>query len=556
MAIVWNNFTYDNKYVVDAINGDDVSGDGVTKPFKTLSKLLQVIPKDKNSLIKLEDGEYTFGRDISDGFSNCRVTILGNKARTTLKQIVGLYSGNNTGGSYTFTLEFIQLLFTMDAALTKYNLNNFGFHWKMYNVVIVNIPSNDYSVFLPGGGSLKLYNCINISLTRNLLRNDWGIIELTNCYGAFTSGYNTNNSSWDKSNNIITSAPVYDSEYKTPYDGIGVYFGEFAWRKEKFLFKTDKGQLLSFENKIDRLTAIPKMTSNTTPSGRAFAKDIYSTINDAWYAFNQIDDQGGYASKAGSGGVGYLGYEFDEAIVIRKYAVRSSIGAGNLVTLPKDWTFEGSNDGVKWHVLDTQKNQTWSTELSNKEYLIDKPQKYKMYRLNWIANNGYSYTIINELKMYANELNKVTQIPSIDFTEYGMDEITQGILKYDYDQVRLISNKESNVNEGRLFEHEIDLKKYEVNKISLANIEGKSLLQSKDGLYHSILDTVGIKYIPNADEQNFINHGMGKSSAIDFEAEFTQKSFIKTESSVLGDGKVFKQKIDTSKIPIKKVSIK
>ncbi|WGU94753.1 hypothetical protein QJQ58_00280 [Paenibacillus dendritiformis] len=407
MAIVWNGFTYDNKYFVDALNGDDASGDGIKKPFKTLSKLLQVIPKDKNSLIKLEDGEYTFGRDISDGFANCRVTILGNKARTTLKQIVGLYSGNNTGGSYTFTLEFVQLLFTMNAALTQYNLNNYGFHWNMYNVVMANIPSNDYSVFLPGGGSLKLYNCINISLTRNLLRNDWGIIELTNCYGAFTSGYNTHNNSWDKSNNIITSTPTYDSEYIIPYDGIGVYFGEFAWRINNFLIQTDKGQYLSFEN----------------------------------------------------------------------------------------------NSGVRM----------------------------------------------------------VSHIPIINeryFAKYGINKITKKTLKNNYDKVRLVSNKESNVNEGKTFEHEIDLKNYEVNKISLANVEGKSLLQSKGGLYHSILDTVGIKYIPNADEQTFINHGMGKSSVIDFEAEFTQKSLIKTESSVLGDGKVFKQKIDTSKIPIKKVSIK
>ncbi|CAH8772303.1 hypothetical protein [Paenibacillus dendritiformis] len=558
MAIVWNNFTYDKKYVVDALNGDDASGDGVTKPYKTLSKLLQVIPKDKNSLIKLEDGEYTFGRDISDGFSNCRVTILGNKARTTLKQIVGLYSGNNTGGSYTFTLEFVQLLFTMNAALTQYNLNNYGFHWNMYNVVMANIPSNDYSVFLPGGGSLRLYNCINISLTRNLLRTDWGIIELTNCYGAFTSGYSTNNSSWDKSNNIITSTPIYDSDYKVPYDEIGVYYGEFAWKKNKFLIQTAKGKYLSFENKIDRLTAIPKMTSNTVPSGRAFAKDVWSSSYDVWYAFNQADDNDGYCSKSGSGGVGYLGYEFVQPIPIFKYVLRSMGNSSVLTTMPKDWTFEGSNDGERWHILDTQKDQTWTTINTDKDYFIYNPKSFKMYRLNWTANNGHTgYTGINELKMYSGD-STVSYVPIINeryFAKYGMNKITEKTLKSNYGKVRLISNKESNANEGKIFEHEIDLKKYEVNKIILANIGGKSLIKSKDGSYHSVLDSVGIKYIPNADEQNFINHGMGKSTAIDFEEEFAQKSFIKMESSVLGDGRLFMQKIDTSKIPIKKVSI-
>lgn len=469
MAIVWNNFTYDKKYVVDALNGDDASGDGIKKPFKTLSKLLQVIPKDKNSLIKLEDGEYTFGQDISDGFANCRVTILGNKARTTLKQIQGLYS-NKGGGSGTFTLEFIQLIFTIDATLTQPNLNLFYFNWNMFNVVIAYIPDNGYSVFLPGGSTFLLRNSIRIFYSRNLLRTTDGTIKMGNCYGAFTSGYRTNDNSWNQGNNIITSTPVYDSEYKTPDDGIGVYFGEFSWRKEKFLIQTDKGQYLSFENKIDRLTAIPKMTSNTVPSGRAFAKNIWGSRTDAWYGFNQIDNDEGYRSENGSGGIGFLGYEFDEAIAIVKYAVRSMNIYSYLNAMPKDWTFEGSNDGAKWDILDAQKDQTWTTINTDKNYYIYHPRSYKMYRLNWTANNGETRsTAINELKMYSGNY-KVSHIPLINekyVRAYGVRELTQETFKNNYAKVQLVSNKESNVNEGKTFEHEIDLKKYEVNEIFL-----------------------------------------------------------------------------------------
>ncbi|NKI22308.1 hypothetical protein HFN20_13955 [Paenibacillus dendritiformis] len=241
---------------------------------------------------------------------------------------------------------------------------------------------------------------------------------------------------------------------------------------QKFLIQSDRGYHSIFNGRFSSGTAVPKMTSNTTPSGRAFAKDVWSSTYDVWKAFNQVDDYEEYCSQNGSGGVGFLGYEFPRPISIFKYTLRSMGNSSALTTMPKDWTFEGSNDGVKWHVLDKQENQTWNLTNSDKDYFLRKPELYKMYRLNWTANNGHTgYTGINELKMYE------TPEPNI------------------------------------------------------------------------------LIHVPSMDKQNFINHGMGKASVIDFEAEFTQKSFIKTESSVLGDGRLFKQQIDTSKIPIKKVSI-
>lgn len=270
-----------------------------------------------------------------------------------------------------------------------------------------------------------------------------------------------NQGGWDSDFNL-DAIDIDENGQLKPYDPIA----------HKFLIQSDRGYHSVLNGRLSSTTAVPKMTSNTTPSGRAFAKDVWSSTYDIWKAFNQVDDNEGYCSQNGRGGVGYLGYEFDKPISIFKYALRSMGNSTALITMPKDWTFEGSDDGVNWYILDAQKNQTWNTTNTDKDYFVSNPQSYKMYRLNWTANNGNTnYTGINEFKMH--------EIP------------------------------EPNI---------------------LINV-------------------------PSMDKQNFINHGMGKSSAIDFEAEFTQKSFIKTESSVLGDGRLFKQKIDTSKIPIKKVSI-
>lgn len=326
----------------------------------------------------------------------------------------------------------------------------------------------------------------------------------------------------------------------------------------RMLFQTSTENRMAFYNKFNTITAIPKMTSNITPSGRAFAKDIYSTSYDAWKAFNQVDDTEGYASKTGSGGVGFLGYEFDKPIAIAKYAVRSMAGSSHLNKLPRDWTFEGSHDGEKWHVLDTQKNQTWTTVNTDKDYYVDIPKSYKMYRLNWSANNGFTgYTDVNELKMYRG-VNVVSHIPTVSekyFTAYGMDKIAQETLKNNYDKVQLISNKESELNEGKIFEHEIDLKKYEVNKLIMDKIEGKSLILTSDVVHLSFINSASINYISYADEHIFRHFGMGKSVVIDLEKEFKEKVLIEMEANTVGIGKVFKQRIDPSKIPIKQITI-
>lgn len=221
-------------------------------------------------------------------------------------------------------------------------------------------------------------------------------------------------------------------------------------------------------------TAVPQMTSNTTPSGRVFASSVYNTTSyDAWKAFNRFDENEGFVSANGSGGIGHLGYEFEKPILIFKYVVRSGAHTTYLHELPKDWTFEGSNDGINWTVLDTQVSQIWTTVNTDKEYFIDisKIDSYKIYRLNWTANNRANYTAVNELKMF----------------------------------------------------------EYTPPKLST---------------------------LPNQSEQTFINHGMNKDISIDLTtSKISEQRYIVQDNSQLSSGKVFKQKIDTTKVTIKRAMI-
>ena len=71
---------------------------------------------------------------------------------------------------------------------------------------------------------------------------------------------------------------------------------------------------------------------------------------------------------------------------------------------PKDWQFQGSNDGSTWTPLDTQSNQTFTERYQLKAYSVASPASYRYYRLNITANNGDgSFTDLSELGLLASQ---------------------------------------------------------------------------------------------------------------------------------------------------------
>ena len=68
--------------------------------------------------------------------------------------------------------------------------------------------------------------------------------------------------------------------------------------------------------------------------------------------------------------------------------MRSRSASGLVARDPKDWQFQGSNDGSTWTTLDTQSNQAFAQRFELKTYAIANPGFYRYYRLNVTANNG------------------------------------------------------------------------------------------------------------------------------------------------------------------------
>lgn len=152
----------------------------------------------------------------------------------------------------------------------------------------------------------------------------------------------------------------------------------------KFLITTEDNSAYSLVPS-ETIDLVPKMTSNTAPSGQVIYRNYYSS-NYPWYVFNK-STAGHWSPPSGNIVNQYVGYTFPEKQIVNRYSVQftnsSSFGAA-----PKEWRLEASSDGLDWITIDTQTDQTnWST-LESRTFDIDNTTPYLSYRIYFLSNNG------------------------------------------------------------------------------------------------------------------------------------------------------------------------
>ncbi|HEY8900804.1 MAG TPA: RICIN domain-containing protein [Chthoniobacterales bacterium] len=129
-------------------------------------------------------------------------------------------------------------------------------------------------------------------------------------------------------------------------------------------------------------TASFNQGSSTEGSAKAFDGNPGSK----WYGYNSP--------------TGWLQYDFgaSNAQVVKRYTINSADVA---TRDPKDWQFQGSQDGSTWTTLDTQSGQSFLVVMSQNTYNIGNTTAYRYYRINVTANNGATGTAIAELGLWS-----------------------------------------------------------------------------------------------------------------------------------------------------------
>lgn len=134
-----------------------------------------------------------------------------------------------------------------------------------------------------------------------------------------------------------------------------------------------------FEN-LPSEDQIPTMTSATAPSGTVFSSSGAAVGFEAWKAFD--DDNGTYMDLVGVI-AGHVGYRFTSGKIITHYVLRAR--SDYALSAPSAWTFEGSNNGSSWTVLDTHLSISWYPG-EQKSFAFNNTTSYTYYRLNITSN--------------------------------------------------------------------------------------------------------------------------------------------------------------------------
>jgi len=127
--------------------------------------------------------------------------------------------------------------------------------------------------------------------------------------------------------------------------------------------------------------------------------DIGNNPNGTQGAAKAFDWTSG--SKWLSSAVSWLQYDFGSGVTqtIKRYTITSAndVPARD----PKDWQFQGSNDGSAWTTLDTRSNQSFAARFKVNTYNIGNTTAYRYYRLNVTANGGDGSTQLSELGLWS-----------------------------------------------------------------------------------------------------------------------------------------------------------
>ncbi|MGG3504994.1 discoidin domain-containing protein [Paenibacillus lautus] len=230
----------------------------------------------------------------------------------------------------------------------------------------------------------------------------------------------------------------------------------------KALFLND-GKIKYFSQPYYSENLIPKMTSSQVPRGVVRASNETSSNYAAWLAFNEADNNCWQSTTEQC----WISYMFVKPTIVSSYKLKSWSSVYGAY-MPKSWTFEGSNDGVTWTILDEKKDVNPWTALEEREFVVKNRKEYLTYRLN-ISSAYNPRVFLCQFKMHYLNLSTLYEIDKAnatenDFLTYGVNN--EIITNVGFDKHNRTIFSHTPFASGKSFEHPIDLSKRRIKQIT------------------------------------------------------------------------------------------
>jgi len=162
---------------------------------------------------------------------------------------------------------------------------------------------------------------------------------------------------------------------------------------------SDTSPNITTASRSQSLPNILPMTSNILPAPYiALASSEYNASYPAWKAFDYKNSDG-LPWQSATTSSGWLRQYVGSPIPVNRYGITNG-NFNDPPQSPRTWTFEGSNDGTAWTILDTRTNETAWTQNETRYYSFNNNLKFSYYRINVSANNGSPYLSIGTLQFF------------------------------------------------------------------------------------------------------------------------------------------------------------
>lgn len=175
---------------------------------------------------------------------------------------------------------------------------------------------------------------------------------------------------------------------------------------------------------------VPKMTSNTTPSGEVISGG-YGGEHYPYKAFNgtNIDLIDSWVYSGDGSNTAWIGYKFTSPVCVRKVFIANRNEDNGKARVIKSFKIQGSNDGTNWtDVSDVLNNYGGNVTAATSSYIIDNDNSFIYYRLLVVSVYDTSYCGLGMLQFYSDA--------DITTSQDAMSLIG----KYDYCSNALLSN--------------------------------------------------------------------------------------------------------------------
>ena len=224
---------------------------------------------------------------------------------------------------------------------------------------------------------------------------------------------------------------TYEELTRADFDETGVFTHVVTKDDDGFALQLDRDPNSTPDGYTSGTDCVPLMTAGITDGVTVADSGNLGTGYEGWRAFdNNSDTRWGVNATSG-----ILTVTLPAAKIVSGYSIRARNDT-YLIDSPKAWTFEGSNNGTNWTILDTQAGVTsWSMN-ERKEFAISSSAAYLYYRLNISSNQSGTDTSISEVELlegapysfdYYSSGNRVVGPIPLSGTAYG-DEVLQWTL--------------------------------------------------------------------------------------------------------------------------------